>query len=252
MYQIASKRLSLDDVLSNISGIQFFFSCVTCVTTNAKSSEDRRGETYPAIAYFIVYRQNDECNETTIFAKLHNEEVEPDITPIRVRVSSGQNRQTETAAKQLFQVIKDHNKEAVQEMLDFSNVYCYQEAADSSDDPDSDDEDICPNHFPTVPCAIVVVNQREHCAAIQRAVERLRSDGLVVDIDVSHDDSFLHPNEIGSNEVSAVIKKIEKTMKLCDHALYRSHVYAKPDGASFTYVRMMDVASYLHKLLANQ
>ena len=103
-----------------------------------------------------MYRENDECNETTIFAKLHNEEVEPDITPIRVRVSSGQNRQTQTAAKQLFQVIKDHNNEAVQEMFD------------SSDDPDSDDEDICPSHFPTVPCAIVVVNQREHCAAIQR------------------------------------------------------------------------------------
>ena len=142
MYQIASKRLSLDDVLSNISGIQFFISCVTCVTTNAKSSEDCRGETYPAIAYFIVYRENDECNETTIFAKLHNEEVEPGITPIRVRVSSCQNRQTETAAKQLFQVIKDHNSEAVQELLDFSNACCYQEAADSFDDPDSDDKDI--------------------------------------------------------------------------------------------------------------
>ena len=101
--------------------------------------------------------------------------MEPDITPIRVRVSSGQNRQTETAAKQLFQMIKDHNNEAVQEMLDLSNVYCYQEAADSSDDPDSGDEDICPSHFRTVPCAIVVVKQREHCVAIQRAVERLRS-----------------------------------------------------------------------------
>ena len=59
-------------------------------------------------------------------------------------------------AKQLFQVIKDCNNKAVQEMLDFSNVYCYQEAANSSDDPDSDDEDICPSHFPTVRCAIVV------------------------------------------------------------------------------------------------
>ena len=70
---------------------KFFFSCVTCVTTNAKSSEDLRGKTYPAIAYFIVYRENDECNETTIFAKLHNEEVEVNITAIRVKVSSGQN-----------------------------------------------------------------------------------------------------------------------------------------------------------------
>ena len=41
-------------------------------------------------------------------------------------------------------------------------------------------------------------------------------------------------------------------MKLCDHVLYRSNVYAKPEGASFTFVMMMDVSSYLHKLLANE
>ncbi len=40
-------------------------------------------------------------------------------------------------------------------------------------------------------------------------------------------------------------------MKLCDHALFRSQVYAKPQGAKFTYVRMMDLTSYLHKLLSN-
>ena len=33
--------------------------------------------------------------------------------------------------------------------------------------------------------------------------------------------------------------------------IYRSQVYARLDGATFTYVRMMDVSSYLHKLLAN-
>ena len=33
-------------------------------------------------------------------------------------------------------------------------------------------------------------------------------------------------------------------MELCSHAIYRSQVYARPDG-------VMDVSSYLHKLLAN-
>ena len=56
---------------------------------------------------------------------------------------------------------------------------------------------------------------------------------------------------MGTNKVAAVIKKIEKAVKLCDHALFRSQVYAKPQGAKFTYVRMMDVTSYLHKLLSN-
>ena len=41
-------------------------------------------------------------------------------------------------------------------------------------------------------------------------------------------------------------------MKIWHHALYRSEVYTKPEGASFTFVMMMDVSSYLHKLLANE
>jgi hypothetical protein len=35
-------------------------------------------------------------------------------------------------------------------------------------------------------------------------------------------------------------------MKLCDHALYC------PEGSNLTFVKMMDVTSYLNKLLANE
>ena len=98
---------------------------------------------------------------------------------------------------------------------------------------------------------MVVVNQREYAQSIYEAVEKLHSDGLVIDLDVSRDDSFLGSTEMGTNTVAAVIKKIEKGMKLCDHALFQSQVYAKPQGAKFTYVLMMDITSYLHKLLSN-
>ena len=40
-------------------------------------------------------------------------------------------------------------------------------------------------------------------------------------------------------------------MEICCHALYRSAIYALPDKAKLTYVRMMDVSTYLNKLLAN-
>ena len=40
-------------------------------------------------------------------------------------------------------------------------------------------------------------------------------------------------------------------MQLCDHALYRGHVYARPNLAIFTFSHMMDVDSYLHHLLSN-
>ncbi|CAB3995433.1 sperm receptor for egg jelly-like [Paramuricea clavata] len=237
--------------LSNISGVQFFFSCITCVTSNARSAEeDRTCETYPSIAYFVVYRENAACNGTTLFSALHNHDVEPEISPIRVRTKNVPDKQMETAARQLFQVVKDHNNEAIQEMLDVSNVYCYQNVV-GSDEEDSEDEEIRPTHFPTSPCALVIVNQREFSERILAAAERLRSDGLVVDIDMSREDSFRRPTEMDTSDVSAIITKIEKTMRLCDHALFRSQIYAKPAGATFTYVRMMDVTSYLHKLLSN-
>ena len=97
---------------SNISGVQFFFSCISCVTSNARSAqEDRTGETYPSIAYFVVYQENAACNGATLFSALHNNDVEPEISPIRVSTKNALDRQMETAARQLFQVVKDHNNE---------------------------------------------------------------------------------------------------------------------------------------------
>ena len=134
-------------------------------------------------------------------------------------------------------------------MLDISNVYCYRHAEDSSDE-DSDDE-INPSRLPMVPSILVVVNEREFSAILERACNKLRSDGLVLVMDASRDQSSAAAAETTSNEVAVLIRKIAKAMELCSHAIYRSQVYARPDGATFTYVRMMDVTSYLHKLLAN-
>ena len=40
-------------------------------------------------------------------------------------------------------------------------------------------------------------------------------------------------------------------MHLSKHALYRGQIYARPNTAQFTYISLMDVSSYLNKLLAN-
>ena len=45
--------------------------------------------------------------------------------------------------------------------------------------------------------------------------------------------------------------KKDHVMEICCHALYRFGIYALPDNAKLTYVRMMDVLTYLNKLLAN-
>ena len=47
-------------------------------------------------------------------------------------------------------------------------------------------------------------------------------------------------------------RKWKKCMQLCNHTLYQSEVYTKPEGTSSTFVKMMDVSSYLHKRLVNE
>ena len=220
-------------MLCKISGVQYFFSSISCVASNARSSQAQRtGESYPAIAYFIVYREMVACNENLLFAAMHDHDMDAEISAIRVRSVN----QVEKAAKQLFQVVKDHNNPTIQEMLDISNVYCYRHAEDSSDE-DSDDE-INPSRLPMVPSILVVVNEREFSAILERA--------RVLVMDASRDQSSAAAAETTSNEVAVLIRKIAKAMELCSHAICRSQVYARPDGATFTYVRMMDVTSYLH------
>ena len=54
-----------------------------------------------------------------------------------------------------------------------------------------------------------------------------------------------------SNDVISTIREVKRVMHLSKHALYRGQIYARPNTAQFTYIRLMDVSSYLNKLLAN-
>ena len=256
--QITSKRLLLQDAISSIDGVLFFFSCISSVRSNAntkRGKNERRAanaqdDTYPCISFFIAYERSDRCNDETFFAALHNQDVEPEINPIRVR--KGAHSDMETAARQLFQTVKDHNNESIQDMVDISNTYCYRNAAGSSDSDseDEEDEDFYPVHFPTANCCFVLVNHRGYVENMEKALRQLQSDGLVV-----HTQLLDQCNNISSaapcNEVTATIRKIERVMQLCQHALYRGNIYAKPDEAQLTYVKLMDVTAYLNKLLAN-
>jgi hypothetical protein len=85
--------------------------------------------------------------------------VDPEITPIRVGTENTQDREMETAARHLFQVVKDHNNDSTHEMLNISYVYCYHHADESTDEEDSQEEEITLTHFPLLLCALVIVNQ---------------------------------------------------------------------------------------------
>ena len=114
------------------------------------------------------------------------------------------NDQMETAAKQLFQVIKDHNNGQIQEMLDISNVHCYRDAESSSD---TDDDEFQPKHFPTVPCLFTLVNDDGYFDAIQSAIDRVRSDGLQFETLIQEVDPARSLGK--TNEVTRTIQKID-------------------------------------------
>ena len=148
-------------------------------------------QSYPAIAFFIVYKPCETCNETSLFSALHNEDMEPEITAIRVRPQLHSNvvyssKEMETAARQLFNVVKDHNNDSIQQMLDVSSVYCFRNAQESSSDSDEDDVDEVLHsqsaRFPLVPCCLFVVNVHEFGEQLTTAMARLQSDGLVVEM----------------------------------------------------------------------
>ncbi|CAB4024379.1 Hypothetical predicted protein [Paramuricea clavata] len=242
---IASKRLRLDQVISLKNGVLFFFpalqvSCVLLFKTISSSP--------------VMCEECATCNEKILFSTTHDEELDAEVTRIRVRKSSDSNNEMEKAAKQLFQVVKDHSNNTIQEMLQISNAYCYKNSEGTPSDDDEEDYEpkFVSNHFPNVPCCIIVVNESEFGDRVATAVTKLESDGLVVDLGNACVVKLDNPPFSSNNDVAALINNIDKCMKLYDHALYRSEIYTKPEGSNLTFVKMMDVTSYLHKLLANE
>ena len=245
--QISSKRLNLDEQLAKMLGMEYFLSWVTVMKSNTKSStlQASQTESFPGVAYFLVYRASEACNENKIFALLHNADMEPTITKIRTT-----KIRTTTAASSVFQVLKDHANEAVQSLVSTSNSYCFDRAAAELSREETVVEPTNPRSYPTKPCRIVVVNEDEHLTQIMDAYQKLQSDGLSAEI-VSLPNAFQTCVPTNPSVVTRTIKDIDRLMEVCRHALYRGKIYTCPDGAALTFVEMMDVDSYLHHLLSN-
>ena len=149
---IANKRLRMDEALSKLYGVQFFFSSVTGTKNNAKEKKtgtDKRQPSqekttedkddpkedldelfrnfYPGVAYFIAYTRTRECNPDTIFALLHHLDNDVEVKTIDSRIKGGEEEDiaTEKIARELFQVVKDHDNYAVKSLVEDSNRFCY-------------------------------------------------------------------------------------------------------------------------------
>ena len=139
-------------------------------------------------------------------------------------------------------------------MVNESNTYCYEAACDSASAVDSgedSDDEFYPVHFPTVSCVLVIANHQGYLREFETAIAKRESDGL--DFETTHEDEshITTQSAQSSNELISTVRKVERVMELCPHALYRGHIYARPDQAQLTYAKLMDVSSYLNKLLAN-
>ena len=87
-----------------------------CQTRKSSPQCEEEGpgrEIYPGVAYFIEYRPSEACNESKIFSILHNADMEPTVTKLR----------TQNSASTIFQVLKDHANEAVQNLVRESNSF---------------------------------------------------------------------------------------------------------------------------------
>ena len=100
---IRKTRYLLEQQIRQISGIQFFISCINGTTTNTKSSSNigRRG-----IVYFIVFK-NSKANETVLFSCLHDTGMDASVN----RLSSNKKSLDEECAliqglKQVIEVTK--------------------------------------------------------------------------------------------------------------------------------------------------
>ena len=74
-----------------ISGIQFFISCITGTTTNTKNLSNIAR---PGIAYFIVFLKNSKANDTILITCLHDTRMDASVT----RISSNKKALDEECA----------------------------------------------------------------------------------------------------------------------------------------------------------
>ena len=112
------------------------------------------------------------------------------------------------------------------------------------------------NHFRDTPLNLVIVNERDYGNVLQGVYKCLRRDGLKLHLLSKANQNYTDVIPISSQPVSdffIVAEKLSNAMRnfRSPHVLYGGDIYAKPDIAIFTFVRLMDAEAYLNKLLVS-
>ena len=167
--------------------------------------------------------------------------------------------------KRVFQVIKDHNDGAVQNMVKESNQSCaakhIAEIVKDMTKKEVEDKfgyaaDIPVPEDPKfqLPCRLVIVNENEFGEKLREIVVKMRNDGPCLFVDVIENAVKVSIKDSPPSDFFETVEEINRIMMAFSnpHVLYKGMVYCKPKDASFTFVEMMDPESYLNKLLASE
>ena len=70
------------------------------------------------MSYFIAFTPSESCDPESLFQLLHFQNTEAEINYIKTRVKyeSEEKENTERLSRELFNVMKDHDTEAVQQL----------------------------------------------------------------------------------------------------------------------------------------
>ena len=220
---------------------------------------------YPGVAYFIAYTRTRECNPETILALLHYLDNDVEVKTIDSRIKGGEEEDiaTEKIARELFQVVKDHDNKAVKSLVKDSNRFCYgsklaemlEEVHTAFGRVESRPPTSGRFQFVIHAVRLVVVNQNKYGDIMKERVQQLCSDGMCLYFDILEDLESPFPSlrDDSSSDLMQTIQDINKVMSNLSirHVLYRGKVYAKPDGARFTFIEMIYTETYPHKLMAS-
>lgn len=102
----------------------------------------------------------------------------------------------------------------------------------------------------TVPCCFLFGNVGGFSEAIHNATRKHQSGGIFLEITENTEINIIQPDHL-PNKGTSTIRKILRVNVTSNHALYSDIIYARPAKALHTYVRLMDVSSYLNKFLLN-
>ena len=163
-------------------------------------------------------------------------------------------------SRELDAVVKDHDSPAINSLIRAFKRFLHRKMHDQKIQRPMSMK-ICLEHihlhqkqnlFAKSRAVFYLVNSKAFGKHLEIASKKLRYDGLRHDFITSHGKASTVTIGLDSgSEVVSTIDKIQRTMKVLNQALHWGEIHGITPGAKYAYVYLMDVETYLHKILTS-